>query len=179
MELPWAKKLPGSRQGLAQMASWEEVMCCTAPCCATGWVVLGWWVSAEGRACSLWRRGEGLDLLSSILPWKRQEAYWGHKITLIKKTPQIPTWDKTKIRLALGIFQATGPHLVCANFLKSLLFPRSQEAVERVSGSWHATFLTPFHNVCTSVKGLPQTKHKGCTALASKYRVVFLSFFFS
>jgi len=60
----------------------------------------------------------------------------------------------------------------------SPLFPRSREAVEWVSGSWLATFLTPFHNVCASVKGLPQTKHKGCTALASKYRVFFLSFSF-
>lgn len=55
----------------------------------------------------------------------------------------------------------------------------SREAAKRVSDSWLATFLTPFYNVCTSVKGLAQTKQKGCTALASKYRVFFLSSFFS
>lgn len=75
-------------------------------------------------------------------------------------------------------FPGRGAHLVFARFLEPLLFPRSRELVERMSGSWLATFLTPFHNVCASVKGLRQTKHKGCTALASKYRVFFLSFFF-
>lgn len=93
------------------------------------------------------------------------------------QTPLTLTWGKAKIRLALGSFPVEA--LVFARFLKSLLVPRSWKAVERESGSWLATFLTPFHNVCASVKGLPQTKHKGCTALASKYRVFFLSFFFS
>lgn len=74
-------------------------------------------------------------------------------------------------------FPWRGSQLIFSRFWKSQLFLRSREALERVSGSWLATFLTPFHNVCASVKGLPQTKHKACAALASKYRVFFLSFF--
>lgn len=62
------------------------------------------WADEYQLRVGLWMRGEGLGLLSSILRWKRQEAHWSHKVTLIK-TPQIPTWGKTKIRLALGIFQ--------------------------------------------------------------------------
>lgn len=94
-----------------------------------------------------------------------------------KNTPN-PNPSQDQNQACAGDFPWRGSQLVFARFLKSLLFPRSREAVERVSGSWLATFLTPFHNVCASVKGLPQTKHKGCTALASEYRVFFLSSFF-
>lgn len=153
-------------------------MCCAVPGWASASVALGWWISAEGRACQLRRRGEGLGFLSSVPPWHWSEDHQSCKVTLIwtnmpnlnlrQDQNQVHTWG----------FPWRGSQLVFSRFLKSPLFPQSQEAVKRVSGSWLATFLTPFHNVCASVKGLPQTKHKACAALASKHRVFFLSFFF-
>lgn len=88
------------------------------------------------------------------------------------------------VRPELGLhldFPGRGSHLVFARFLKPLLFPWSRESVERMSGSWLATFLTPFHNVCASVKARQSTRD-GCTAPAPKYRVfsfllLFLFFF--
>lgn len=109
---------------------------------------------------------------------EQQWPHCNHEVTLKQTSTLNPDLQQDQNQACCLDFPGRGAHLVFAKFLKPLLFPRSRESVDRMSGSWLATFLTPFHNVCASVKGLSQTKHKGCTALASKYRVFFLFFFF-
>lgn len=177
MELLWAKSCwaPGevwSRQPAGGRP-------CAAPCCAAGSVALGSWISAEAWACFLWRREEGLAYSPSCM----KTAVHPLKPKGDTETNKHPK-PQPAVRPELGLhldFPGRGSHLVFARFLKLLLFPWSRESVERMSGSWLATFLTPFHNVCASVKARQSTRD-GCTAPAPKYRVfsfllLFLFFF--
>lgn len=155
MELPWAESCWAPGEVWPRQPAGGRP--CATPCCAAGSVALGSWISAEAWACCLWRREEGLAYSPSSCMKMAVHPLKPKDDTETNKHPKPQPAARPESGLCLD-FPGRGSHLVFAGFLKPLLFPRSRESVERMSGSWLATFLTPFHNVCASVKARQSTR---------------------